>query len=142
MGAQGIGLYRTEFLYMENDELPAEDVQFEEYKKVAQDMKGKPVIIRTMDIGGDKELKCLDLPSEMNPFLGYRAIRISLNRPDIFKVQLRALLRASAFGDIHIMYPMIASVEEVKQANAMLDECKEELTAEGKEFNNDIRLVL
>ena len=140
MGAQGIGLYRTEFLYMENDELPAEDVQFEEYKKVAQDMKGKPVIIRTMDIGGDKELKCLDLPSEMNPFLGYRAIRISLNRPDIFKVQLRALLRASAFGDIHIMYPMIASVEEVKQANAMLDECKAELTAEGKEFNKDIKV--
>ena len=140
MGAQGIGLYRTEFLYMENDELPAEDVQFEEYKKVAQDMKGKPVIIRTMDIGGDKELKCLDLPSEMNPFLGYRAIRISLNRPDIFKVQLRALLRASALGDIHIMYPMIASVEEVKQANAMLDECKEELTAEGKEFNKDIKV--
>ncbi|WP_314982763.1 phosphoenolpyruvate--protein phosphotransferase [uncultured Veillonella sp.] len=135
-----MGLYRTEFLYMENDELPAEDVQFEEYKKVAQDMKGKPVIIRTMDIGGDKELKCLDLPSEMNPFLGYRAIRISLNRPDIFKVQLRALLRASAFGDIHIMYPMIASVEEVKQANAMLDECKEELTAEGKEFNKDIKV--
>ena len=140
MGAQGIGLYRTEFLYMENDELPAEDVQFEEYKKVAQDMKGKPVIIRTMDIGGDKELKCLDLPSEMNPFLGYRAIRISLNRPDIFKVQLRALLRASAFGDIHIMYPMIASVEEVKQANVMLDECKAELTAEGKEFNTDIKV--
>ena len=93
-----------------------------------------------MDIGGDKELKCLDLPSEMNPFLGYRAIRISLNRPDIFKVQLRALLRASAFGDIHIMYPMIASVEEVKQANAMLDECKEELTAEGKVFNKDIKV--
>lgn len=140
MGAQGIGLYRTEFLYMENDELPAEDVQFEEYKKVAQDMKGQPVIIRTMDIGGDKELKCLDLPNEMNPFLGYRAIRISLNRPDIFKVQLRALLRASAFGDIHIMYPMIASVEEVKQANAMLDECKTELAAEGKDFNKDIKV--
>ncbi|WP_415935541.1 phosphoenolpyruvate--protein phosphotransferase [Veillonella parvula] len=140
MGAQGIGLYRTEFLYMENDELPTEDVQFEEYKKVAQEMKGQPVIIRTMDIGGDKELKCLDLPSEMNPFLGYRAIRISLNRPDIFKVQLRALLRASAFGDIHIMYPMIASVEEVKQANAMLDECKTELAAEGKDFNKDIKV--
>ena len=140
MGAQGIGLYRTEFLYMENDELPSEDVQFEEYKKVAEDMQGQPVIIRTMDIGGDKELKCLDLPSEMNPFLGYRAIRISLNRPDIFKVQLRALLRASAFGDIHIMYPMIASVEEVKQANAMLEECKEELTAEGKEFNKAIKV--
>lgn len=140
MGAQGIGLYRTEFLYMENDELPTEDVQFEEYKKVAEDMQGQPVIIRTMDIGGDKELKCLDLPSEMNPFLGYRAIRISLNRPDIFKVQLRALLRASSFGDIHIMYPMIASVEEVKQANAMLEECKAELTEEGKEFNKDIKV--
>ena len=116
---------------MENDELPTEDVQFEEYKKVAEAMHGNPVIIRTMDIGGDKELKCLDLPEEMNPFLGYRAIRISLNRPDIFKVQLRALLRASAFGDIHIMYPMIASVEEVKAANEMLDECKEELIANG-----------
>jgi phosphotransferase system enzyme I (PtsI) len=125
---------------MENDELPTEDVQFEEYKKVAEDMQGQPVIIRTMDIGGDKELKCLDLPSEMNPFLGYRAIRISLNRPDIFKVQLRALLRASSFGDIHIMYPMIASVEEVKQANAMLEECKAELTAEGKAFNKDIKV--
>lgn len=140
MGAQGIGLYRTEFLYMENDELPTEDVQFEQYKQVAESMKGQPVIIRTMDIGGDKELKCLDLPEEMNPFLGYRAIRISLNRPDIFKVQLRALLRASAFGDIHIMYPMIASVEEVKAANAMLDECKEELIAEGVAFNTDIKV--
>ena len=140
MGAQGIGLYRTEFLYMENDVLPTEDVQFEEYKKVAEDMQGQPVIIRTMDIGGDKELKCLDLPSEMNPFLGYRAIRISLNRPDIFKVQLRALFRASALCDIHIMYSMIASVEEVKQANAMLEECKAELTAEGKEFNKDIKV--
>lgn len=140
MGAQGIGLYRTEFLYMENDELPTEDVQFEQYKQVAESMKGQPVIIRTMDIGGDKELKCLDLPEEMNPFLGYRAIRISLNRPDIFKVQLRALLRASAFGDIHIMYPMIASVEEVKAANAMLDECKKELITEGIAFNKDIKV--
>ncbi|MCI6406936.1 phosphoenolpyruvate--protein phosphotransferase, partial [Veillonella caviae] len=137
MGASGIGLYRTEFLYMENDELPAEDVQFEEYKQVAESLHGNPVIIRTMDIGGDKELKCLDLPEEMNPFLGYRAIRISLNRPDIFKVQLRALLRASAFGDIHIMYPMIASVEEVKCANVMLEECKAELRKEGVAFNED-----
>ncbi|MCI5709220.1 phosphoenolpyruvate--protein phosphotransferase [Veillonella caviae] len=140
MGASGIGLYRTEFLYMENDELPAEDVQFEEYKQVAESLHGNPVIIRTMDIGGDKELKCLDLPEEMNPFLGYRAIRISLNRPDIFKVQLRALLRASAFGDIHIMYPMIASVEEVKCANAMLEECKAELRKEGVAFNEDIKV--
>lgn len=140
MGASGIGLYRTEFLYMENDELPAEDVQFEEYKQVAESLQGNPVIIRTMDIGGDKELKCLDLPEEMNPFLGYRAIRISLNRPDIFKVQLRALLRASAFGDIHIMYPMIASVEEVKCANVMLEECKAELHKEGVAFNEDIKV--
>ena len=140
MGAAGIGLYRTEFLYMENDTLPMEDVQFGEYKKVAEQMKGQPVIIRTMDIGGDKELKCLDLPHEMNPFLGYRAIRISLNRPDIFKVQLRALLRASAFGDIHIMYPMIASVEEVKKANAILDECKQELRNESKDFNENIKV--
>lgn len=140
MGASGIGLYRTEFLYMENDELPAEDVQFEEYKQVAESLHGNPVIIRTMDIGGDKELKCLDLPEEMNPFLGYRAIRISLNRPDIFKVQLRALLRASAFGDIHIMYPMIASVEEVKCANVILEECKAELRKEGVAFNEDIKV--
>lgn len=140
MGASGIGLYRTEFLYMENDELPAEDVQFEEYKQVAESLQGNPVIIRTMDIGGDKELKCLDLPEEMNPFLGYRAIRISLNRPDIFKVQLRALLRASAFGDIHIMYPMIASVEEVKCANVMLEECKAALRKEGVAFNEDIKV--
>ena len=140
MGASGIGLYRTEFLYMENDELPAEDVQFEEYKQVAESLHGNPVIIRTMDIGGDKELKCLDLPEEMNTFLGYRAIRISLNRPDIFKVQLRALLRASAFGDIHIMYPMIASVEEVKCANVMLEECKAELRKEGVAFNEDIKV--
>lgn len=140
MGASGIGLYRTEFLYMENDELPAEDVQFEEYKQVAESLQGNPVIIRTMDIGGDKELKCLDLPEEMNPFLGYRAIRISLNRPDIFKVQLRALLRASAFGDIHIMYPMIASVEEVKCANVILEECKAELRKEGVAFNEDIKV--
>lgn len=140
MGARGIGLYRTEFLYMENDDLPAEDVQFEEYKAVAEKLQGQPVIIRTMDIGGDKELKCLDLSEEMNPFLGYRAIRISLNRPDIFKVQLRALLRASAFGDIHIMYPMIASVEEVKAANAMLDTCKNELRSEGIAFDENIKV--
>ena len=140
MGATGIGLYRTEFLYMENDTLPTEDVQFVEYKKVAEQMEGQAVIIRTMDIGGDKKLKCLDLPEEMNPFLGYRGIRISLNRPDIFKVQLRALLRASAFGDIHIMYPMIASVEEVKQANALLEECKAELRNDKIEFNEVIKV--
>ena len=139
-GAAGIGLFRTEFLYMEKDQLPSEEAQFEEYKKVAECMSRKPVIIRTMDIGGDKELKCLELPEEMNPFLGYRAIRISLTKPDIFKVQLRALLRASAFGDIHIMYPMIASVDEVKAANAILQEAKDELKAEGKAFNEAIKV--
>lgn len=139
-GAMGIGLFRTEFLYMENDQLPSEETQFEEYKKVAESMKGQAVIIRTMDIGGDKELKCLELPEEMNPFLGYRAIRISLNRPDIFKVQLRALLRASAFGDIHIMYPMITSVDEVKAANAILEDAKAELRAEGISFNEHIKV--
>ena len=139
-GAEGVGLYRTEFLFMDRDQLPSEEEQFIAYKEVVEAMEGRLVVLRTMDIGGDKELKCLDLPSEMNPFLGYRAIRISLNRPDIFKVQLRALLRASAFGDIHIMYPMIASVEEVKQANDMLSECKTELAAEGKDFNKDIKV--
>lgn len=139
-GGAGIGLYRTEFLFMEHDSLPSEEEQFEAYKKVAQTMDGKAVIIRTMDIGGDKELKCLDLPEEMNPFLGYRAIRISLTKPDIFKTQLRALLRASAYGDVHIMYPMITSIEEVKAANAILDQAKEELRQEGQAFREDIKV--
>lgn len=139
-GGAGIGLYRTEFLFMEHDSLPSEDEQFEAYKKVAQTMDGKAVIIRTMDIGGDKELKCLDLPEEMNPFLGYRAIRISLTKPDIFKTQLRALLRASAYGDVHIMYPMITSIEEVKAANAILDQAKDELRQEGQAFREDIKV--
>lgn len=125
---------------MEHDSLPSEDKQFEAYKKVAQTMDGKAVIIRTMDIGGDKELKCLDLPEEMNPFLGYRAIRISLTKPDIFKTQLRALLRASAYGDVHIMYPMITSIEEVKAANAILDQAKDELRQEGQAFREDIKV--
>lgn len=125
---------------MEHDSLPSEDEQFEAYKKVAQTMDGKAVIIRTMDIGGDKELKCLDLPEEMNPFLGYRAIRISLTKPDIFKTQLRALLRASAYGDVHIMYPMITSIEEVKAANAILDQAKDELRQEGQAFRENIKV--
>lgn len=140
MGATGIGLFRTEFLYMKHDELPTEEDQFEAYKAAADTLQGNPVIIRTMDIGGDKELKCLQLPTEMNPFLGFRAIRISLERTDIFKTQLRAILRASAFGGIQIMYPMIASVEEVKAANAVLETAKEELRAEGIAFNEDIQV--
>lgn len=139
-GGAGIGLYRTEFLFMEHDELPSEEEQLAAYKRVAETMSGKPVIIRTMDIGGDKELKCLDLAEEMNPFLGYRAIRISLTRPDMFKTQLRSLLRASVFGDIHIMYPMITSIEEVKAANALLEEAKEELRTEGQAFNEGIKV--
>lgn len=140
LGAEGIGLFRTEFLYMKNDDLPSEDIQFEAYKKAVERLGGRPVIIRTMDIGGDKELKCLQLPKEMNPFLGYRAIRISLDRTDIFKTQIRAILRASAFGDAQIMYPMIASVEEVKAANAVVETAKEELRAEGIAFNEDIQI--
>ena len=140
MGAEGIGLFRTEFLYMKHDTLPTEEEQFEVYKEAAEALHGKPVIIRTMDIGGDKELKCLQLPHEMNPFLGFRAIRISLANTDVFKTQLRAILRASAFGDIQIMYPMIAAVEEVKAANAVLETAKEELRSEGIAFNEDIQV--
>ena len=115
-GAEGIGLYRTEFLYMDSSELPSEDDQFEAYKQVVEGMDNKPVVIRTMDIGGDKELPYLPLPEEMNPFLGYRAIRISLDRTEIFRTQLRALLRASNFGQLWIMFPMIATLNEFRQA--------------------------
>ena len=137
LGAEGIGLFRTEFLYMERDELPNEEVQYEAYKACAEAMDGRPVIIRTMDIGGDKELKCLALPKEMNPFLGYRAIRICLSEPDMFKTQLKALLRAGVHGQVHIMYPMISSLDEVRRANALLQEAKDELAAAGVAFNGD-----
>lgn len=138
MGAEGIGLFRTEFLFMENDELPSEEVQFQAYKEASENIQGKALIIRTMDIGGDKELKCLDLPEEMNPFLGYRAIRISLTKPDIFKVQLRAILRASAFGDVRVMFPMVTTISEVKQGKALLEEAKAELRQEGIAFNENL----
>lgn len=130
-GAEAIGLYRTEFLYMDSPELPTEDDQFDAYKAVIEGMNGKPVVVRTMDIGGDKHLPYLPLPEEMNPFLGYRAIRISLSRQDIFRTQLRALLRASAFGHLRIMFPMIATLQEFRQAKAILDEEKAKLVAEG-----------
>lgn len=132
-GAEAIGLYRTEFLYMDSPELPTEDDQFDAYKAVIEGMNGKPVVVRTMDIGGDKHLPYLPLPEEMNPFLGYRAIRISLSRQDIFRTQLRALLRASAFGHLRIMFPMIATLQEFRQAKAILDEEKAKLVAEGAE---------
>ena len=139
-GGEGVGLYRTEFLFMESDHLPTEDEQYTAYKIVAEKLKGKPVTIRTMDIGGDKELPYLDLPKEMNPFLGYRAIRISLTHKDIFKTQLRAILRASAFGTIKIMYPMVCSINEIRRSNEILKECMAELDAEGKVYDKDIKV--
>lgn len=111
---------------MNSDHMPTEDEQYQAYRIVAEKMKGKPVTIRTMDIGGDKELPYMNLPKEMNPFLGYRAIRISLEQQDMFKTQLRAILRASSYGQIKIMYPMITSVNEIRKANEILAECKEE----------------
>ena len=139
-GATGIGLYRTEFLFMNCDLLPTEEEQYEAYKVVVQKMQGKPVTIRTMDIGGDKELPYLDLPKEMNPFLGYRAIRISLENKDMFKTQLKAILRASHYGQIKIMYPMISSVNEIRKANEILEECKNELDEIGQLFDRNIKV--
>lgn len=139
-GGEGVGLFRTEFLYMDRDSLPSEEEQFEVYRQVTEKMKGKPVVIRTLDIGGDKELPYLDLPKEMNPFLGYRAIRICLDRPDIFKTQLKAILAASNYGNIKIMYPMVSSVDEVKLANRILKECKKELVEEGKGYSQDLEV--
>ena len=139
-GAEGVGLFRTEFLYMNRSSLPTEDEQFSAYKEVAEKMKGKPITIRTLDIGGDKELSYLDMPKEMNPFLGYRAIRLCLDRTDIFKTQLRAILRASIYGNIHIMYPMISSVIEVRKANEILKEVKNELKNEGIKYDENIKV--
>ena len=140
-GAEGIGLYRTEFLYMGRQELPSEEEQFEAYKAVAV-MFGKehPVVIRSLDIGGDKALPYLDMPKEMNPFLGYRAIRLCLDRTDIFRTQLRAILRASAYGNIRLMYPMIATLEELRGANKVLETVKQELLAETIPFNKGLEV--
>ncbi len=124
-GGEGIGLYRTEFLYMGRNQLPTEEEQFEAYKKVLQGMEGKPVVVRTLDIGGDKELPYLNLPKEMNPFLGLRAIRLCLEEQDIFRTQLRALLRASSYGNLKIMFPMIATLDEFRQAKTILEEEKQ-----------------
>lgn len=139
-GAEGIGLYRTEFLYMGRDSMPTEDEQFEAYKKVLESMDGKRVVVRTLDIGGDKSLPYLNLPEEMNPFLGYRAIRLCLNQPDIFRPQLRALLRASAYGKLNIMFPMVATVQEFRDAKALLMEEKTKLQNEGVDVSEDIEL--
>ncbi|GFN32031.1 phosphoenolpyruvate--protein phosphotransferase [Paenibacillus xylaniclasticus] len=137
-GAHGVGLFRTEFLYMDRHRFPREDEQFEVYKSVAERLAGKPLIIRTLDIGGDKHLDYFELPEEDNPFLGYRAIRISLDRTDLFKTQLRAIVRASHYGHVKIMYPLISSVEEVRSANRLLDEVKQELRSEGLPFSDTI----
>ena len=137
-GADGIGLYRTEFLFMDRKSAPGEEEQFQAYRQVVQAMQGKPVIIRTMDIGGDKNVEYLNLPKEENPFIGYRAIRICLNDKALFKTQLRAILRASAYGRTLIMFPMIGSIEELRSAKLILYETKEELNSEGIAFDGSI----
>ncbi|HDE5405802.1 TPA: phosphoenolpyruvate--protein phosphotransferase [Staphylococcus aureus] len=139
-GAQGIGLYRTEFLYMGRDQMPTEEEQFEAYKEILEAMDGKRVVVRTLDIGGDKELSYLNLPEEMNPFLGYRAIRLCLAQQDIFRPQLRALLRASVYGKLNIMFPMVATINEFREAKAILLEEKENLKNEGHDISDDIEL--
>lgn len=138
-GGEGVGLFRTEFLYMDRDRLPNEDEQFEAYKYAAEKLEGKPIVIRTLDIGGDKKLPYLPLPNEMNPFLGFRAIRLCLSKQDIFKTQLRALLRASSYGNIHIMFPMISSLEEFFEAKKLLNVCMTELENENVPFNKEIK---
>ncbi|MDF1506792.1 phosphoenolpyruvate--protein phosphotransferase [Robertmurraya sp. DFI.2.37] len=139
-GGEGVGLYRTEFLYMGRDELPTEEEQFESYKAVLEGLEGKPVVVRTLDIGGDKELPYLKLPKEMNPFLGFRAIRLCLEEKEIFRTQLRALLRASTYGNLKIMFPMIATLDEFRQAKAMLEEEKANLQSEGIAVSDKIEV--
>ena len=138
--AEGVGLFRSEFLFMDAKELPSEDEQFSAYQKVALRMKDMPIIIRTLDVGGDKEIPYLDLQKEENPFMGFRAVRYCLANPEQYKVQLRALLRASAFGDIKIMLPLVTSLVEVREAKALIEECKAELDAEGIAYNKDIEV--
>ncbi len=139
-GARGVGLYRTEYFYMNRTDLPTEEEHFEAYKKVSQQVKPYPVVIRTLDLGGDKFLSQLDIPREMNPYLGWRAIRFCLARPDVFKVQLRAILRASAYGKLKLMYPMISGIEELRQANQMLEDIKKELRRRKIRFDEDIEV--
>ena len=139
-GAEGIGLYRTEFFYLNKEELPNEEEQYENYCIVAREMGNQSVIIRTLDLGGDKFMSALQLPAELNPFLGWRAIRFCLAQPEFFKVQLRAILRASTLKNIKIMYPMISNVKEVIEANRLLTEAKNELAARGEEFDQDIEV--
>lgn len=137
--SEGIGLLRSEFLYMDSESMPTEEEQFNAYKEVAEKMEGKTVIIRTLDVGGDKEIKYLNMEKEANPFLGYRAIRLCLDNVDLFKTQLRALLRASVFGNIAIMFPMISSIEELKKAKEIVEECKKELDEKNIAYKKDIK---
>lgn len=137
---EGIGLFRTEFLFMDRDSVPTEEEQFEAYKKVAETLKGKPVIIRTLDIGGDKAIPYLGLETEENPFLGFRAIRFCLKRRDIYEVQLRALLRASAFGDIKIMVPLVTGVDELRAVKVILEDIKRQLDKDGIAYNKDVKV--
>ena len=139
-GADGIGLFRSEFLYMQESSLPTEERQFEAYRDAARYCSGKPLTIRTLDIGGDKALPYLNLPKEDNPFLGFRAIRISLKRPDLFKTQIRAILRSSAYGNVRIMLPMISTLEEVKKAKELIVDCMAELDNEDIPFNENIEV--
>ncbi|MDD5653185.1 MAG: phosphoenolpyruvate--protein phosphotransferase [Candidatus Omnitrophica bacterium] len=139
-GAQGIGLYRTEFLYMNRKDPPTEEEQYQAYKYVAEELAPHPVVIRTLDLGGDKFLSQFEIPTEIEPFLGWRAIRFCLARQDVFKVQLRAVLRASVHGKLKLMYPMISGLEELKQANLILNEVKEELRSKNIPFNSDIEV--
>ncbi|MBE4592444.1 phosphoenolpyruvate--protein phosphotransferase [Vibrio navarrensis] len=139
-GGEGVGLYRTEFLFMDRDALPTEEEQYQAYKEVAQAMEGQAVIIRTMDIGGDKDLPYMELPKEMNPFLGWRAVRISLDRREILRDQVRGILRASAHGKLRIMFPMIISVEEIRALKEAIEEYKAELRAEGLAFDENIEI--
>lgn len=139
-GAEGVGLYRTEFLFMDRDALPSEEEQYHAYKEVAESMPDHPIIVRTMDIGGDKELPYMKFPKEMNPFLGWRAVRIFFDRKDIMHTQLRAILRASAFGKLRIMFPMIISVEELRALKKEIAELKDELRSEGHAFDENIEV--
>ncbi|GGD65363.1 phosphoenolpyruvate--protein phosphotransferase [Paenibacillus nasutitermitis] len=139
-GTNGVGLFRTEFIYMDRNRLPKEEEQFEVYRNVAEKLSGRPLIIRTLDIGGDKKLDYFEHREEENPFLGYRAIRVCLDKTDLFKTQLKAILRASAFGKVKIMYPLISSVEEVQAANRVLSEAKQELEEEGRAYDRQIEV--
>jgi phosphotransferase system enzyme I (PtsI) len=139
-GLDGVGLFRTEFLYMNRSKLPTEDEQFTIYRQAAEKTGQKPLVIRTLDIGGDKEVECLKLPKEDNPFMGFRAIRICLKQPDLMNTQQRAILRAGAFGEVRVMFPMVATVGELEALLEMVSRAKKELLSEGAAFNENIKI--